>query len=119
MGLFSRRTGPTPLDDVDAVLSDLDGVVYAGPGPLPYAVESLTRAGQTRRLGYITNNASRRDSAVADHLRELGLTATQPDDVVTSPQAAMRLLRERVPPGATVLVVGGDGLVSTDRKSVV
>ena len=117
MGLFSRRTGPTPLDDVDAVLSDLDGVVYAGPGPLPYAVESLTRAGETRRLGYITNNASRRDSDVADHLRELGLTATQPDDVVTSPQAAMRLLRGRVMPGATVLVVGGDGLVFELEKA--
>ncbi|WP_448238476.1 HAD-IIA family hydrolase [Microbacterium paulum] len=117
MGLFSRRTERTPLDDVDAVLSDLDGVVYAGPGPLPYAVESLTRAGETRRLGYITNNASRRDSDVADHLRELGLTATQPDDVVTSPQAAMRLLRGRVMPGATVLVVGGDGLVFELEKA--
>lgn len=117
MGLFSRRTERTPLDDVDAVLSDLDGVVYAGPGPLPYAVESLTRAGETRRLGYITNNASRRDSDVADHLRELGLTATQPDDVVTSPQAAMRLLRERVMPGAAVLVVGGDGLVFELEKA--
>ena len=117
MGLFSRRTERTPLDDVDAVLSDLDGVVYAGPGPLPYAVESLTRAGETRRLGYITNNASRRDSAVADHLRELGLGGGQPDDVVTSPQAAMRLLRERVTPGATVLVVGGDGLVFELEKA--
>src|SRR5918994_1235642 len=32
-------------------------------------------------------------------------------DVVTSPQAAMRLLASRIPAGATVLVVGGDGLV--------
>ena len=44
-------------------------------------------------------------------------TATQPDDVVTSPQAAMRLLRERVEPGATVLVVGGDGLVYELEKA--
>lgn len=117
MSLFSRRAERTPLDGVDAVLADLDGVVYAGPGPLPYAVESLTRAADTRRLGYITNNASRRDSAVAEHLRKLGLTATQPDDVVTSPQAAMRLLRERVEPGATVLVVGGDGLVYELEKA--
>lgn len=117
MSLFSRRAERTPLDGVDAVLADLDGVVYAGPGPLPYAVESLTRAADTRRLGYITNNASRRDSAVAEHLRELGLTSTQPDDVVTSPQAAMRLLRERVEPGATVLVVGGDGLVYELEKA--
>ena len=46
---------------------------------------------------YITNNASRTDASVAAHLSELGL-ATAPDDVVTSPQAAMRLLVERFPP---------------------
>ncbi len=113
MALFSRRTAAvTPLEDVDVVLADLDGVVYAGLGALPHAVESLNRAGETRRLGFITNNASRRDSTVATHLRELGLSSTRPEDVVTSPQAAMRLLRERVAPGATILVVGGDGLVA-------
>ena len=41
----------------------------------------------------------------------------EPADVVTSPQAAMRLLVERVAPGSTVLVVGGDGLVSELEKS--
>ncbi len=115
--LFARAAGSTPLDGVDAVLADLDGVVYAGPGPLPHAVESLTRAGETRRLGYITNNASRTDATVAAHLRELGLTQTRPDDVVTSPQAAMRLLRQRVAPGATVLVVGGEGLTVELEKA--
>ncbi len=117
MALFSRRAAATPLDGVDAVLADLDGVVYAGPGALPYAVDSLNRAGETRRLGYITNNASRRDETVAEHLRALGLSATRAEDVVTSPQAAMRLLRERVPAGATVLVVGGDGLVHELEKA--
>lgn len=112
MGLFSRATpapAPTPLHDVDLVLADLDGVVYAGSGAIPHSVDSLTRAASARRLGYITNNASRRDSVVAGHLSDLGLP-TQPDEVVTSPQAAMRLLRDRVPVGSTVLVVGGDGL---------
>lgn len=118
MALFSRRrVASTPLDGVDAVLADLDGVVYAGPKARPHAVESLNRAGETRRLGYITNNASRRDASVAAHLRELGLAATRSEDVVTSPQAAMRLLRERVPAGATVLVVGGDGLVFELEKA--
>jgi glycerol 3-phosphatase-2 len=118
MGLFSRReAGATPLDGVDAVLADLDGVVYAGAQALPHAVDSLNRAGETRRLGYITNNASRRDATVAEHLRELGLDRTQPDDVVTSPQAAMRLVRERIAPGATILVIGGDGLVFEIEKA--
>lgn len=117
MALFSRRrTVSTPLDGVDTVLADLDGVVYAGPGALPHAVESLNEAGRTRRLGYITNNASRTDASVAEHLSGLGLDV-EPQDVVTSPQAAMRLLAGIVPPPATILVVGGDGLVDELGKA--
>ncbi|GAA2016610.1 HAD-IIA family hydrolase [Microbacterium ulmi] len=117
MALFSRRPADAaPLDGVDAVLADLDGVVYAGAGALPHAVESLNRARAGRRLGYITNNASRTDASVAAHLTELGL-ATSPGEVVTSPQAAMRLLAERVAPGSTILVVGGDGLVTEVEKA--
>jgi glycerol 3-phosphatase-2 len=116
MALFGRRLEVTPLDGVDVILADLDGVVYAGAGPLPFAVESLNRSREGRRLGYITNNASRTDASVAGHLSELGLR-TEPSDVVTSPQAAMRLLVDKVAPGATVLVVGGEGLVSEVEKS--
>ncbi|CAN7247514.1 HAD-IIA family hydrolase [Microbacterium sp. LjRoot45] len=115
MALFSRAR-PTPLEGVDLLLADLDGVVYAGPGAIPHAVESLNRAAEARPLGYITNNASRRDATVAAHLRELGLR-TEPQDVVTSPQAAVRLLRDRVPAGVLVLVVGGDGLVYELEKA--
>nr|WP_315268917.1 HAD-IIA family hydrolase [Microbacterium lemovicicum] len=119
MALFSRGRSAaeaTPLDGIDAVLADLDGVVYAGPGALPHAVESLNLAGRTRRLGYITNNASRTDASVAAHLTELGLDV-RPEDVVTSPQAAMRLLAPRVAAGSTILVVGGEGLVVEVEKA--
>ena len=109
MALFSSRTR-TPLDGVDVVLADLDGVVYASELALPHAIDSLNEAGRGRRLGYITNNASRTDQAVAAQLNELGLSV-QPSDVVTSPQAAVRLLQEKVPAPATILIVGGEGLV--------
>lgn len=117
MGLFSKRAAPrTPLDGVDAVLADLDGVVYAGPGALPHAVESLNAAAKIARLGYITNNASRTDASVAAHLSSLGLQVA-PADVITSPQAAMRLLADIVPPPATLLIVGGEGLVDEAEKA--
>jgi len=117
MALFGRRVAtPAPLDGVDVVLADLDGVVYAGAGALPHAVDSLNRARDGRSLAYITNNAARTDASVAAHLSELGL-ATTPRDVVTSPQAAMRLLAEKIAPGSTVLVVGGDGLVVEVEKA--
>lgn len=104
------RSRPTPLTGRDALLLDLDGVVYAGPGAIDHAVESITRAAKDLRVGYITNNASRTDEQVAQHLRELGL-AVDAADVVTSPQAAVRVLATLVEPGARILVVGGDGLV--------
>ena len=124
MSLFSRRADRSrggeeersPLADVDVVLTDLDGVVYAGPGPIPHAVESLQEAGRPRRIGYITNNAARTDATVAAHLTELGLRVAA-DEVVTSPQAAMRLLSGLIPTGSTVLVVGGEGLVVEAEKA--
>lgn len=59
-------TERTPLDGVDLVLADLDGVVYRGADAIPYAVESINAAAETRRVGYITNNASRTPESVAD-----------------------------------------------------
>lgn len=117
MALFRRaKPASTPLTDRDAVFADLDGVVYAGPGALPHAIDSLNRAGESLRLGYITNNASRTDASVAEHLTSLGLTVAA-EDVVTSPQAAMRLLATMVPAPATILIVGGDGLVDEAHKA--
>ena len=105
----------TPLTGVDVVLADLDGVVYQGPHAIPHAIESLNKAAETVRVGYLTNNASRTDQTVADHLTELGLHA-RAEDIVTSPQAAVRLLAKEVPAGARILVIGGAGLVKEVEK---
>jgi len=102
----------TPLDGVDVLFADLDGVVYAGDRAIDHAVAALDRVvADGGRVGYITNNASRPPTAVAAQLRGFGLQLV-PDDVVTSPQAAVDLLLGLVPPGEPVLVVGGDGLTS-------
>ena len=113
MGLFRRGTqlGPAPVDGADLVLADLDGVVYRGAVAIPHAVESLNALQDSGlAVGYLTNNASRTSATVAEQLRGYGLR-TSAEEVVTSPQAAVRLLRERLEPGALVLVVGGDGIV--------
>jgi HAD superfamily hydrolase (TIGR01450 family) len=90
----------------DALLADLDGVVYAGPHAIPGAVESLQQlAGLDIGLGYVTNNASRTPAQVAAHLRELGAPA-EDDQVVSSSQAAAELLSSMLPPGAKVLITG-------------
>ena len=93
----------------DALFLDLDGVIYRGPHAVPHAVESLNKC--SLPMGYLTNNASRTPKAVAEQIAQYGLPATA-NDVVTSPQAAVRVLAELIPAGALVLVVGGEGLVS-------
>ena len=99
-----------PAKRYDVALLDLDGVVYVGPKGVPGAAEALEEArGAGMRLAFVTNNASRTPDAVAAHLRELGVSAAA-DEVVTSAQAACRVLAERFPAGSRVLVVGGDGL---------
>ncbi len=106
----------TPLNRIDVLLADLDGVVYRGDEAIPHAVDSINRAQASIRVGYLTNNASRTDATVAAHLTELGLRVA-PEDVVTSPQAAVRLLAGLVEPGSRILVVGGDGLVTEVERA--
>ncbi|QIG45933.1 HAD-IIA family hydrolase [Nocardioides anomalus] len=89
---------------------DLDGVVYVGQDAVPGAPEHLEAArGAGMRIAFITNNASRPPEAVAEHLRDLGVTADA-DDVVTSAQAAARVLLDRLGEGASVAVLGAGGL---------
>lgn len=94
----------------DALLFDLDGVVYVGPDPVPHAAEAIVAARAAGiACGFITNNASRSAQAVVDHLVDLGIPCTEAD-VITSPQAAVSLLPQFVPDGSAVLVVGGSGI---------
>jgi glycerol-1-phosphatase len=94
----------------DVALLDLDGVVYLGGTPIPGSAEALRKAAAAgMRQAFVTNNAFRTPAAIAALLNSFGVPAA-PDDVVTSAQAAARMLAERLPPGTSVLVVGGNGL---------
>lgn len=105
-GLGSERV---LQDDYDALLLDLDGVVYAGGAAVPHAVSALVAARAAGlRLAFVTNNASRTPEAIAEQLCSLGVEAL-PSEVASSAQAAGRLLTD-LPPGAPVLVAGGPGL---------
>lgn len=98
------------IDDHDAVLFDLDGVLYAGPEAIPGAPDALA---QLRSLGvrcaFVTNNASRSAAQIAAHLRELTVPA-EPEEIFSSAPAGVAMLRENVPPPARVLVTGSDSL---------
>ena len=77
----------------DLAMLDLDGVVYIGGEAVPGAAGHIADARKAgMRLTFVTNNASRPADDVASHLRDLGVEA-ETDDVVTSAQAAARVLR--------------------------
>ena len=110
-GPVAPRASEKPLCQAyDVALLDLNGVVYIGGAAIPGAGQALRKAGdEGMRLAYVTNNANRTPAAVAEILNGLGISATR-DDVVTSAQAAARLLAERLPAGSAVLAIGGMGL---------
>jgi glycerol 3-phosphatase-2 len=96
----------------DAVLFDLDGTVYHGTqviGGAPETVRAAREHGTPVR--FVTNNASKAPAEVVDHLVGLGMPAGT-DEVHTSAQAGAVVLRERLEPGAEVLVVGTESLAA-------
>lgn len=94
----------------DALLLDLDGVVYLGPNAIPHAVETITSVqGSGVSVAYVTNNSSRSPQTVAEHLQGYGLDV-DPNHVATSAQAAVAIMAQELDVGSRVLVVGGPGL---------
>ncbi|MFC4565322.1 HAD-IIA family hydrolase [Nocardiopsis mangrovi] len=110
-------TSTRPLNTVyDAALLDLDGVVYIGPRAVPAAPEAIDKARAAgMRVAFVTNNAARTPAAIAERLTSIGVAAA-PDEVVTSAEAAARLIAERFPAGSPVLVVGDTGLRLAVRR---
>lgn len=100
----------TLLAAYDALLLDLDGVVYLDDQPVAGAPQAL-RGARAAGIGvtFVTNNAAHTPTDVVDRLTGLGIEASL-DEIVTSSMAAADLLAAELSPGTSVLVVGGQGL---------
>src|SRR3569833_1867676 len=111
---MSTLTPPAAdMPDFNAVISDLDGVVYRGDAPIPEAVGAVRRwhaAGV--RYCFVTTNSTRSATDFAANLRRFGIEA-RAEQVVTSADATALLLRERWPSGARVFVIGAPALAET------
>lgn len=96
-------------DPYDAILLDLDGVLYRWPEAIPGAAEAVSALREAgKRIAFVTNNSSRTPSQVAERLASVGVDA-KPDEVVTSALATAAMLSER---GVrSVFVVGEEGLL--------
>ena len=98
------------FDQFETVLFDLDGVIYEGENAIVDSVESITSVRNSGiKVGYITNNSSRKPETIAQQLRGFGLELSE-EEVISSAQAGVELLATMIPAGSKVLVVGGEGL---------
>lgn len=98
------------VEAIDALVLDLDGVVYRGDLTIPGAPEAIAlfrRAG--KQLLFLTNNATRTESEVVEKLDRHGVDAS-PDEILTSARATKDLLLERQLRGSTVCLIGGNGV---------
>ncbi|ALS23435.1 HAD-IIA family hydrolase [Paenibacillus naphthalenovorans] len=91
-------------------LLDLDGTLYNGDRPIPYAAEFI---GWLRERGYpflyLTNNSSRTPEQVALHLTATGIEASA-HEVLTSAQAAAMYLKDAGLDSGPVMCIGETGL---------
>lgn len=95
-------------DRYDALLLDLDGVLFRGEETVPGGPETLEALrADGHRLAFVTNNSARTPEQVADKLAGHGYAAG-PHEVVTSALATAELLADRGV--AEAYVVGEDGI---------
>ena len=101
----------TPLATAyDVALLDLDGVCFAGDARVPYAAQGVGGARAAgMRLSFVTNNASRAPAQVVAKLGAHDIEG-HPEEIFTAAMDAAAMLREHLPAGSLVLVVGGDGV---------
>lgn len=96
------------VDAYDALLFDLDGVLYRGEETVPGAPETVAALRKDRRrIAFVTNNSARTPAEVVAKLTSHGFTASD-DEVVTSALATAELLAGRG--GGTAFVIGERGI---------
>lgn len=96
--------------DMDALVCDLDGVVYRGDEPIEGSVRAIDELrAQGVRVLFCTNNSR---STVEQYLAKLtgfGLSVTA-DEILTSATVTAEELQRRGHAGRTAIVVGGEGI---------
>jgi HAD superfamily hydrolase (TIGR01457 family) len=104
----AARVDRALVDAYDAVLFDLDGVLYRGSDDVPDAADGVAEVRRRKvRVAFVTNNSSRTPEQVAGKLTSHGIEASA-DEVITSAMATADLLASRG--GGTAFVVGEAGI---------
>jgi 4-nitrophenyl phosphatase len=96
---------------INAVVMDMDGVLWLGDQPLP-GMQELFEWLQESNTPYAlaTNNAGKTQADYVAKLARMGVHNVSESHIVTSATATAAYLQERYPAGTPVFVVGMQGL---------
>jgi 4-nitrophenyl phosphatase len=99
-----------------ALIIDMDGVLWRADEPVPGLVDFFVVL-RRRGIRFIlaTNNATKTVAQYQAKLARFGVTVA-PEEVLTSSHAAAAYMARRGPAGATVYVIGEDGLREALRE---
>ncbi|NJP07433.1 MAG: HAD family hydrolase [Chloroflexaceae bacterium] len=98
------------LSETQAVLFDMDGVLYRGNTPLP-GVSDVIAFCDANEIAYacVTNNSTRTPRQFETRMATMGIHIPE-SHILTSSQVASRYLRANYPKGTTVYAMGMSGL---------
>jgi 4-nitrophenyl phosphatase len=98
------------LNEIQALVIDMDGVLWRGNDPLPGLIEFFDLL-HTRSIPFMlaTNNATKTPAQYVQKLAGFGVMV-RPASILTSSLATAAYLQQEFNPGATVYVLGQDGL---------
>ncbi len=96
---------------IKSLILDMDGVLWKSDSPigdLPSIFARIEAHGL--KVIFATNNGTRTPDQYVQRLIGFGIHA-RPEQVVTSAPAAVHLLCQKLPQGAKVFAIGGDGVM--------
>ena len=98
------------LNNIQSLIIDMDGVLWRDETPIGDLPKIFARI-RERGLKFVfaTNNGTKTPEQYLEKLARLGVTM-EPWQVVTSALAVAQMVKRKIPEGASVFVIGEDGV---------
>lgn len=102
---------PLDLTRINAVISDMDGVLWRGDHVLPQVVEFFNFLRRENiPFALATNNSGKHPLTYVKRLTEIGIPNVEPWQIITSGTATASYLQSKYPTGVPIYMVGMPGL---------
>ena len=108
--MTAEEAGVDPSLEIDALVCDLDGVIFRGAQPIPGAADAVERLRkQGVRFLFATNNATRTVEQYREKLSSIGVAASD-GELITSAIVTVEEIVRRGWSDRSVFLIGGAGI---------